>query len=102
MLILEVETTLPAAEVVARARTWFLEQLSPAAAFVEDESATHLKLETEAGEVVLGVGEVDGRRVVRGSTSRLTNELSQFLATLDGAGAVREIKAEAEAEQPRA
>jgi len=36
----------------------------------------------EAGELVIGAAEADGRTLVRGSTSRLHHELSQFLTTL--------------------
>lgn len=90
MLILEVETELDAAEILRQAREFFLLRLSPYAAFVEDEGPAHLKLTTEAGELVLGVGEAGARRRVRGSTSRLHNELSQFLATLAVPEAVRQ------------
>jgi hypothetical protein len=82
MLIQEVLTELQAEEVIARARDFFSLRLTPYAAFTEDEGPTHVKFATEAGDVTIGVGEQDGRRLVRGSTSRLHHELSQFLATL--------------------
>jgi hypothetical protein len=82
MLIQEVTTDLPPEEVVRRAREFFTTRLTPYAAFVEDESATHVKFTMEAGELVVGAGVHEGRTLVRGSTSRVHHELSQFLATL--------------------
>ena len=82
MLIQEVLTDLPAAEVIERAREWFTLRLTPYGAFDEDSSDHHIKLSTEAGEVTIGTGLQDGRTLVRGSTSRAHHELSQFLTTL--------------------
>lgn len=90
MLVQEVTTDLPRAEVLSRARQWFSTRFSPYAGFVEEESDGHLRLEMEAGELILGVAEKDGRTVVRGSTSRLHHELSQFLITLAPAEEVRQ------------
>ncbi len=82
MLIQEVVTELSPAEVVERAREFFTTRLTPYAAFVADESESHIRFEVEAGELTIGTGERDGRTLVRGSTSRLHHELSQFLTTL--------------------
>lgn len=82
MLIQEVVTELPPAEVMTRARHWFTTRFSPYAGFIEEQSDAHLRFELEAGEVIIGVGEQDGRTLVRGSTSRLHHELSQFFITL--------------------
>lgn len=90
MLIQEVITDLPPAEVMIRAREWFTTRFSPYAGFIEEQSDAHLRFEIEAGELILGVGERDGRSVVRGSTSRLHHELSQFLMTLAPAEEVRQ------------
>ncbi|HEX6924449.1 MAG TPA: hypothetical protein VF167_03435 [Longimicrobiaceae bacterium] len=90
MLVQEVVTDLPRAEVLARAREWFTTRFSPYAGFLEDESESHLRFEAESGELVLGVAERDGRTVVRGSTSRMHHELSQFLMTLAPAEEVRQ------------
>jgi hypothetical protein len=90
MLIQEVITDLPREEVMSRARAWFTTRFSPYAGFIEDQSEGHLRFEMEAGELVLGVAEQDGRSVVRGSTSRLHHELSQFLITLAPAEDVRQ------------
>jgi hypothetical protein len=82
MLIQEVLTELSPEEVIERAREFFSMRLTPYAAFTEDAGPTHVKFSTEAGDLTIGVGEQEGRRLVRGSTSRLHHELSQFLTTL--------------------
>lgn len=82
MLIQEVLTDIPAPQVIQRAREWFTLRLTPYGAFDEEASDHHIKLSTEAGEVTIGTGARDGRTLVRGSTSRLHHELSQFLSTL--------------------
>jgi hypothetical protein len=82
MLIQEVLTDVPPAEVIQRAREWFTLRLTPYAAFTEDASDHHIKFATEAGDLTIGTGTQDGRTLVRGSTSRLHHELSQFLSTL--------------------
>lgn len=90
MLIQEVTTELSPDEVMARAREWFTTRFSPYAGFIEEQSEAHLRFEVEAGEVVIGVARQDGATVVRGSTSRLHHELSQFLITLAPAEEVRQ------------
>ena len=90
MLIQEVVTELPVAEILQRAREFFTLQFSPYAGFVADSSDTHVRFRTEAGDLTLGVGERNGMRVVRGSTSRLHHELSQFLVTLGTPEEVRD------------
>jgi hypothetical protein len=90
MLIQETVTDTPPGEVLARARDWFSTRGSPYAGFIEDESEGHLRFECEAGELILGVSERDGRTLVRGSSSRLHHELSQFLITLAPAEQVRQ------------
>ena len=90
MLIQEVITDVPVAEVMARAREWFASRFSAYAGFIEDQSEGHLRFEIEAGEVIIGVTEQEGRTLVRGSTSRLHHELSQFLITLSVPEEVRQ------------
>lgn len=91
MLVQEVRTELEPHEVLRLAREFFATRFTPYPAFVEDESDSHLALRLEAGELVIGTGRGDdGRTVVRGSTSRLHHELSQFLVTLDPAADVRQ------------
>ena len=90
MLIQEVLTDLPAPEVIRRAREFFTLRMTPYAGFGEEGDEQHVRFTTEAGELVIGTGEVDGRTQVRGSTSRMHHELSQFLATLAPAEEVRQ------------
>jgi hypothetical protein len=90
MLILETETELPPQEVVSRAKEFFASRLSPATAYLLDASDTHVRFHTEAGILTVGVGRRDDRWVVRGSTSRLHQVLSQFLGTLSRPEAVRQ------------
>lgn len=82
MLIQEVLTDLPPADVIQRARDFFTLRFSPYGAFTEDASDQHIKLMNEAGELTIGTGAQEGRTLVRGSTSRMHHELSQFLSTL--------------------
>ena len=82
MLIQEVLTDIPPAEVIQRARDWFTLRRTPYGAFTEDASDQHIKLVNEAGDLTIGTGSRDGRTLVRGSTSRMHHELSQFLSTL--------------------
>jgi hypothetical protein len=82
MLVQEVTTDLAPAEVLRLARDFFSTRFSSHSAFVQEESESHIKFDIEAGEVVIGTGLNEGRTLVRGSTSRLHNELSQFLASL--------------------
>jgi hypothetical protein len=90
MLVQEVRTDLEPREVVRLAREFFATRFSPYAAFVEDESDSHIAFRVEAGELVIGTGRENGRTIVRGSTSRLHHELSQFLATLSHPEEVRQ------------
>lgn len=90
MLIQEVQTELSPPEVIEKARAFFSLQFSPYAAFEADESESHIRFSTEAGELMIGVGKRDGETVVRGSTSRMHKELSQFLTTLAAPEEVRQ------------
>ena len=90
MLIQEVETDLTPQEVIAQARSFFSMQFSPYAGFEEDASESHIRFATEAGDVTIGVGAKEGKTVVRGSSSRLHHEVSQFLTTLSAPEEVRQ------------
>jgi hypothetical protein len=90
MLIQEVITDLAPGEVIDRAREFFTTRFTPYAGFVADESATHIVFRFEAGELMIGAMEEDGGTRVRGSTSRVHHELSQFLTTLAPAEEVRQ------------
>ena len=82
MLIQEVLTDLPPEEVIQRARDWFTLRMTPYAGFVQEASDHHIRFDSEAAELMIGTGTQDGRTLVRGSTSRMHHELSQFLSTL--------------------
>jgi hypothetical protein len=82
MLLQEVLTELPAQQVIQRARDFFTLRFTPYAGFTEDAGDTWIRFTTEAGDLTIGVGKQEDRNLVRGSTSRLHHELSQFLATL--------------------
>ena len=90
MLIQEVLTDIPPNEVVERARQFFSERFSPYAGFAEDEGESHIKFSTEAGDLTIGIGKQGQHNLVRGSTSRMHHELSQFLTTLAPPEEVRE------------
>ncbi len=92
MLIQETSTDFEPAEVIRQAKEFFTTRFSQYNANVEDESATHITFRLEVGELVIGTGLADGRTLVRGSTSRLHHELSQFLTTLSSAEEVRQNK----------
>jgi hypothetical protein len=82
MLIQEVLTDLPADEVIRRAREFFTLRFTSYAGFAEEAGETHVRFTTEAGDLTLGVGPQGEQNLVRGSTSRMHHELSQFLATI--------------------
>jgi hypothetical protein len=82
MLLQEVLTELPAEEVIQRARDFFTLRFTPYAGFAEEVGDTWIKFSTEAGDVTIGVGKQGERNLVRGSSSRLHHEVSQFLSTL--------------------
>jgi hypothetical protein len=90
MLIQEVCTEYEPAEVIRLAKEFFLTRFSPYGADIETEGADHVTFHLEAGEVVIGASEDGDRTLVRGSTSRLHHELSQFLTLLNSPGEVRQ------------
>lgn len=82
MLILETYTELEPAEVLDRARSFFVLAGSPQAAFVEHTAPDYLRLHTEVGEIVIGVFRTGDGTLVRGSASRGTPLLSRFFTLL--------------------
>jgi hypothetical protein len=90
MLILEVDTILSPEEVVERAKTFFLTRFSAYSAWLTDASDRHARFQVEAGVLTIGAIPRENGTLVRGSTSRLHHELSQFLATLAVPEAVRQ------------
>lgn len=91
MLVQETLTDLAPAEAIRHAREFFATRFTPYGAFVESESEEHIAFRIDAGELVIGASRNEaGRTVVRGSTSRLQHELSQFLVTLGTPEEVRQ------------
>ena len=90
MLVQEVLTDIPESEVIGRAKAFFTGRASQYTGLIAEEGPSHARFEIEAGELVIGVLQQDGRTLVRGSTSRLHHELSQFLTTLAPAEEVRQ------------
>lgn len=82
MLTQEIWTDYDPADVVRLAKEFFTTRFSPYGAFVEDESEGHVAFRLEVGELVIGTSRMNGRTLVRGSTSRIHHELSQFLTLL--------------------
>lgn len=90
MLILETRTDLSPAQVIARAKEFFPTRFSPYAGFVQDQSEHHVRFRFEVGGLTIGAVPQEQGTLVRGSTSRLHHELSQFLATLANPEDVRQ------------
>ena len=82
MLLQEVLTEIPPGEVIERAKEFFTLRFTPYAGFTEESGDSWVKFATEAGELTIGVARQGERNLVRGSTSRMHQELSQFLSTL--------------------
>lgn len=90
MLIQEVLTDLPPAEVIERAELFFTTRFSPYAGFMQDRGEGHIRFGIEAGEILIGAVPQDGRTLVRGSASRPHHVLSAFLTTLASPEDVRQ------------
>jgi len=79
----EFRTTLPPAEVLARAKSFFTTRNSIYAAFIEQESASHQTYRGQGGEeLVLGVTSSDGSTLVIGSTYIFDMQVARFFTTL--------------------
>jgi hypothetical protein len=79
----ETTTSLAPADVLDAAREFFARRVSIYAAYVEQQSATHLSLRGQGGEelVIAVVAATDGTRVT-GSTYLVDAQLSRFFAML--------------------
>jgi hypothetical protein len=84
-MIHEITTTLPAAEIIARAQIFFAERVPNNAAFTEKEGPNFLTLRGQGGEeIALAVlPEASGSRV-RASTLFFDQAVGRFLSTLPG------------------
>jgi hypothetical protein len=82
-MIHEAVTTLPAAEVLERARRFFAERVPANAAFPEKEGPTWIVLRGQGGEEIsLAVTSAAGVSKVRGSTLLFDQAVARFLSTL--------------------
>jgi hypothetical protein len=79
----EMITTRAPAEVLAEAKTFFARQNLVYAAFVEQESPSHITLRGQGGEeIVIGVGPGEGGTRVTASSYLFDQQIARFLATL--------------------
>jgi hypothetical protein len=79
----EYHTTLPASEVVARAKQWFAKRNGIYAAFVEKEGPTYVALRGQGGEeIVIGTTPKDAGTLVTGSTYLFDMQIARFFTTL--------------------
>ena len=79
----ETRTTLAPAEVLERAKRFFMRRNNIYSAFLEQEAPTHLGFRGQGGEeLLIGVDSVDGVTRVTGSTYLFDMQVSRFFATL--------------------
>lgn len=81
--MMEHETTLTPAEVLAAARDFFARRSSLYVAFVEQEGPAHLVLRGQGGEeIAIGVVAANGRTRVTASTYLFDMQVARFFSTL--------------------
>ena len=81
----ECDTTLAAAEVLARAKSFFAERSTLYAAFLDKEGPTYCSFRGQGGEeIVIGVAPAEGGGGTRvtGSTYLFDMQVARFLSTL--------------------
>ena len=79
----ETITTLPAPEILTRAKTFFAERVPNNAAFPEKQGPTWVTLRGQGGEeIALSVMPVPGGSRVRASTLLFDQAVGRFLSTL--------------------
>lgn len=79
----EFTTTLPPADVLARAKQFFSRRNSLYAVFVEQESASHVSFRGQGGEELIIAAIVrDGATLVTGSTYLFDMQIARFFTTL--------------------
>jgi len=82
-------TTLAAADVLARAKTFFAERVPNQAAWMEREGPTYLTLRGQGGEeIALAVVPGEGATHIRASTLLFDQAVERFLSTLPEPAAV--------------
>lgn len=81
--MLEHRTTVPASEVLSRAKGFFARRNPLYAAFLEKEGETFATFRGQGGEeLVIGVAPIDGGTAVRASTYLFDMQAQRFFATL--------------------
>jgi len=81
--LMEATTSLAPADVLVAAKSFFARRNTIYAAFVEQESATHVSLRGQGGEeIVVGVRPIPGGTAVTGSTYMFDMQVQRFLASL--------------------
>jgi hypothetical protein len=84
----ELTTTLPADEVIARAKSFFSRRSSLYAAFIDKEGPGFVTFRGQGGEeIVIGTASAGGGTRVTGSTYLFDMQVSRFLETLPTASA---------------
>jgi hypothetical protein len=82
-MVHETETTLDAADVIARAKEFFTQRVPSQAAFPEAEGPAYLTLRGQGGEeIALAVFPAAGATRIRASTLFFDHALARFLSTL--------------------
>lgn len=82
-MVHDTTTSLPPAEIFARAKTFFAERVPHTAAFPEREESTFLLLRGQGGEeITLATRSAGGGTHVRASTLMFDQALGRFLTTL--------------------
>lgn len=84
----EYRTTLPPAEVLDAAKTFFSRRNGIYSTFLEQEGPTHATFRGQGGEeIVIAAVPADGATLVTGSTYLFDMQIARFFAALPPAGA---------------
>jgi hypothetical protein len=82
-MMLEYETSLSPADVLAKAKSFFARRNPLYAAFLEKEGDTYVTFRGQGGEeLVIGVAPIDGGTAVRASTYLFDMQAQRFFAML--------------------
>ena len=88
----EFRTTVAPADVLARAKDFFSRRNSLYAAFVEQESPSHMTFRGQGGEeIVIAAISRDGATLVTGSTYIFDMQISRFFTTLPAVEAAERL-----------
>lgn len=97
----EYRTTLPPAEVLARAKQWFAKRNGIYAAFLEREGPTYVSLRGQGGEeIVIAATPAPEGTLVTGSTYLFDMQIARFFATLPPFELTERLLGEAEGAKP--